>query len=96
MSGFCWYALRLYASSQMNFTYKILAILNILVTTWRCVNRWTSEGQQAASESLYKINSLRTIDSPHHANPQSPQDTAIGAPITRLNYLSTSPTIQSP
>lgn len=84
-------------TSKMNLTYITLAIFNVLLTTWRCVNRWTSEAPPAVRKSLCKTIEMSTIltDLPL-ANPQMLQATAIAAMTTHSNYLSASPTVQSP
>lgn len=80
----------------MNLTYKVLVILNVLVTGWRSAHRWTSnpEAQLAARKPLFKSNpsTLSTVDLPPT---QCLQDTAIRAMITLLNYLSAAPIVQS-
>ncbi|KAI9461092.1 hypothetical protein HD554DRAFT_2176371 [Boletus coccyginus] len=37
----------------MNLTYKILLAVNLLVTIWRCVDRWSLKEQPAAQPARY-------------------------------------------
>ncbi|KAF8123124.1 hypothetical protein EV363DRAFT_1357498 [Boletus edulis] len=37
----------------MNLTYTVLVALNILLVTWRCINRWTSKEQPPAQHPSY-------------------------------------------
>lgn len=79
----------------MNLTHKALAVLNVLLTIWRCV-RWTSEEQLVTRKTFYAEYLLSMVDFSPPSFAQNLEHTAIVGMTTRSNYHLACLTLQSP